>query len=46
MGIAGLFTRKVSLGNALLWYLKTFFFLGAYAFQILFRKLTGSKYYD
>lgn len=46
MGIAGIFTRKVSLGNALLWYLETFFFLGAYALQILFRKLTGKKYYD
>ena len=46
MGIAGIFTRKVSLGNALWWYLETFFFLGAYAAQIIFRKMAGKKYYD
>lgn len=45
MGIAGIFTRKVSLGSALWWYLETFFFLGAYAVQILFRKLSGKKSY-
>lgn len=46
MGIAGLFTRKVSLGSALWWYLETFFFLGAYVVQIMFRRLTGKKYYE
>ena len=46
MGIAGVFTRKVSLGSALWWYLETFFFLGAYVVQIMFRRLTGKKYYE
>lgn len=46
IGIAGIFTRKVSLGQAILWYLETFFFLSAYAVQIMFRKLIGNKCYD
>ena len=46
MGIAGIFTRKVSLSSALWWYLETLFFLGAYAVQIMYRKLIGKKYYD
>lgn len=46
IGIAGIFTRKVSLRSALWWYLETFFFLGAYAVQIIFGKLSGKKCYD
>lgn len=46
MGIAGIFTRKVSLASALLWYWETFFFLCAYTIQITFRKLGGKNYYD
>lgn len=46
MGIAGIFTRKVSLMHALFWYLETFFYLCAYAVQIMFRRLIGKKCYD
>lgn len=46
MGIAGIFTRKVSLASALWWYWETFFFLCAYTIQITFRKLGGKNYYD
>ena len=46
MGIAGIFTRKVSLAKALEFYFVTTFYLIAYAMQILWRKLTGKKYYE
>lgn len=46
MGIAGLFTRKVSLRKALLWYMETFFFFISYSLQIVIRKMKGMKSYD
>ena len=46
MGIAGLFTRKVSLPRAIYWYMETFFFLIGYTLQILTLKMNGKKYYD
>lgn len=46
MGIAGIFTRKVSLGKALEFYFVTTFYLIAYAIQIQWRKLIGKKYYE
>lgn len=46
MGIAGLFTRKVSLPRAIYWYIETFFFLIGYTLQIVILKMSGKKYYD
>ena len=46
MGIAGIFTRKVALSEALMWYFKTFFFLIGYAVNIVLAKISGRKYYD
>lgn len=46
LGIAGIFTRKVSLAKALEFYFVTTFYLIAYAMQILCRKLMGKKFYE
>lgn len=42
-GIAGLFTRKVSLGRALWWYFVSSFYVLGYAIQICWWRLTGRK---
>lgn len=46
MGIAGIFTRKVSLAKALEFYFISTFYLVAYAMQILCGKLVGKKHYE
>lgn len=46
LGVAGIFTRKVSLAKALEFYFVTTFYLIAYAMQILWRRLMGKKYYE
>ena len=46
MGIAGLFTRKVSLLKALEFYFVTSFYLIAYVIKIIWRKLIGVKCYE
>ena len=40
-GVAGIFTRKVSLWAAIRWYIESFFYLAGYCTQILLRKMTG-----
>lgn len=46
MGIAGIFTRKVSLLKALEFYFITSFYLIAYAFKIIINKIKGKHYYE
>lgn len=46
MGLAGIFTRRVSMFTALGFYFKTSFTLIKYATQILFKRLKGIKYYE
>ena len=46
VGIAGIFTRKTSLGNAILWYIESSFFLMGYSISILGRRLIGRKCYE
>ena len=41
MGVAGIFTRKVSLAKALEWYFETVFFLIGYSVKILWLRLRG-----
>jgi N-acetylglucosaminyldiphosphoundecaprenol N-acetyl-beta-D-mannosaminyltransferase len=45
-GIAGLFTRKVSLSKALWWYFVSSFYVLGYAAQICCWRLTGRKCYE
>lgn len=40
-GVSGIFTRKVSLWEAIRWYIESFFYLAGYCTQILWRKMTG-----
>ena len=42
-GVAGIFTRKVSLWEAIRWYIESFFYLAGYCTQILWRKMTGRE---
>ena len=46
LGIAGLFTRKVSLWAAFCWYFENAFFLLGYMMVIMGHKLIGRKYYE
>lgn len=43
MGIAGIFTRKMSLGKTLWWYFISSFYLAGYAVQICWWRLIGKK---
>lgn len=46
LGMAGIFTRKVSLAKTIEFYFITSFYLIAYAMQILWRRFKGKKYYE
>lgn len=45
-GVAGIFTRKTSLWNALKWYFESSFFLMGYFVQICWLRLKGRKCYE
>lgn len=45
-GIAGIFTRKVSLWKTLRWYFVSTFYLIGYFFSIIIRRIIGRKCYD
>lgn len=45
-GVAGIFTRKVSLWQAISWYFESFFYLLGYFAQICWWRLKGRKSYE